>query len=188
MGHQLGCAVIMDVAIVIFWNACIAFRNDWGLRAGGRKPQDRSQKIGCPHATIGTKGEWFVWNFVQKFHHLCCRGAHHCAPSRVKAHRANPGQICEGKGLSCGAVLIAERDRFDPSHICATGLQTLGLLVENFHGHSIGEWANGLHYVTCWADGAGDNHLTTGGICYLPTDLRRDARQFGGACLGTMKF
>ena len=42
MGHQLGCAVVMNVAIVIFRNARIAFRDDRGLRASGGESQDRS--------------------------------------------------------------------------------------------------------------------------------------------------
>ena len=41
MGHQLWRAVIMDVTVVIFWNARIAFRNDGRLRASAGKSQDR---------------------------------------------------------------------------------------------------------------------------------------------------
>ena len=188
MGHQLWRAVIMDMAVVIFWDARIAFCNDGRLRARGGKSQDRPQQIRRSHATIGPKGERFVRNFVQQFHHIGCCDAHHCAPSRIKTHRADPGHICQGKGLSCRAILVTERDGFDPSHICATGFQTLGLFVENFHGHSIGERAHGLHDFAGRPDGACDDDLTTRGIGHFTTNLRRDARQLCGACFSAMKF
>ena len=70
MGHQLWRAVIMDMAVVIFWDARIAFCNDGRLRARGGKSQDRPQQIRRSHATIGPKGERFVRNFVQQFHHI----------------------------------------------------------------------------------------------------------------------
>ena len=112
----------MDMTVVIFWNPRIAFRNDGQLRASVGKSQDRPEQIRCPHATIGTKGERFVRNFLQQFHHIRRGYTHHCAPGRIKTHRADPGQICQGKSFCCGAVLITERDRLNPSHIRTTSL------------------------------------------------------------------
>ena len=88
--HQLRGAIIMDMAIDIFWNSGIAFCNDRGLGFDGRKPLNGAQQIRSTSAAIGPKGLGGIFKAIDHVYHGRCSQTHHCPPGSVKTHRAAP--------------------------------------------------------------------------------------------------
>ena len=188
IGHQIGRAVIMDMAVMVFGDPGVAFGDDRSRGALGHKSQHRAHQIGRADAAVRTKGQRRVWQFFDHIGHRGRGDAHHGAACGIKAHRAAPGHAGQCCGLGGGAVFFGGGHGFNPQNIGAACLQAFGLFVEHFNRKRMGQRTDGHHNFTRRTDRACHDDRTPGSIGNFTPQACGDAVQFMHAVLQIVQF